>query len=414
MNPTWNRRTFLTALGLTTAATTLPAATLPDASSAVAPAPTPARPVFAFVSMLNAQQGGVRSINTYRIDRTTWTEILYPFETFYPNALAAHPTLPVLYTASNPQSGPGGDARRGLVSAIRIADPSFISVERTFERSRHWLNEINRQPLALATTRPSHIAVSPHGDYLLVADAEGGHYNLLPIAADGSLLPVEHVLKQTGSGAHASPTASHPHSVLFHPNAGIAYTTDAGTDHLSLLSLTSSPKDDHPRITDRLSFPAGSGPAHLSLHPSASFLLVTSQLRPAIFVIPLDPQTGAFSDAVSHLPLPGSGLAGPTHINAAGTLVYAISSSGTPSSPTILSTLRLSRSGRLTLLSRQSIPHLSRVAALTLHRSDLLLVGQGGVVTLPLDVRTGLPGHPAHVVTSGNMTGIVLRTTRSR
>ncbi len=409
MNPTWNRRTFLTTLGLTTAATTLPAVTRPDAPPA--PAPAPARPAFAFVSMLNAHQGGVRTINTYRLEGSTWTEVLYPFDTFYPNALAAHPTLPVLYTASRPQSGPGGDARRGLATAISIDDPSFLSVEKTFERSRHWLNQISRQPLALATTRPRHIAVSPDGRTLLVVDSEGGHLNLLPIADDGSLLPVEHVLKQTGSGPHASQRLPQPHSALFHPHASVAYTTDAGTDHLNLLSFAPSAGEDHPRITDRLSFPAGSGPAHLTLHPSASYLLVTSRLRPAISVVPLDPQTGAFAAAIRHLPLAGNGTAGPTCINAAGTLVYATSFGSSPSSPTMLSTLRLSRSGRLTSLHQQAIPHLSHVAALTLHGSDLLLVGQGGVVTLPIDDRTGLPGAPAHVVPSGNMTGIVLRTT---
>lgn len=405
MNPTWNRRTFLTALGLTTAATTLPAATLPNDSLSSATPPAPAPPAFAFVSMVNAHQGGVRTINTYRVEGGRWTEILYPFDTFHPNTLAAHPTLPILYTASVPQSGYGGDARRGLATAIRIDDTSFISVEISYERSRHWLNQISRQSLALATTRPRQIAVSPDGQYLLVADTDGGHYNLLPITANGSLLPVQHVLKQTGSGPHPSQTGPQPHSVLFHPSARLAYTTDAGSDHLNLLSL----KQDQPRITDRLSFSPGSGPAHLALHPSASFLLVTNRLRPALSLVALDPETGAFSSPVSDFALPGDGLTGPAVINATGTLVYAISSMDSSAGPMILSTLRLSRSGRLTSISQQPLPHLHQVATLAIHGPHLIAVGHGGIVTLPLDDRTGLPGVPAHVVTSGNMTDVVLR-----
>ena len=84
MNPTWNRRTFLSTLGLTTAATTLPAATLPDAPPTSVPTRTSASPAFAFVSMVNAHQGGVRTINTYRVENRRWTEILSPFDTFSP------------------------------------------------------------------------------------------------------------------------------------------------------------------------------------------------------------------------------------------------------------------------------------------------------------------------------------------
>ena len=410
LNPTWNRRTFLTTLGLTTAAASLPAAASPLAATSPRTA-QPALPTHVFLSFANHHMPKHGGILTYTVDQGRWQDHLYPAEIFVPDALAAHPTLPILYTASMYQTGKW--ARRGRVNAFSIDPTENISLERCLRTSHHWLNEISREPLALSATWPGDLAVSPDARSLLVADWQGGHLNLFPLAADGAILPLEHALKQVGNGPDAP---ARPHAVLFHPGSRLAWATDRGTDRLHLLSLPAAPGDGPLRITRQLSFPSGSGPAHLALHPAGKLLLVSGRNNRTLTVVPVDPDTGEFTSAIAHHPLSANGQGGPLAINPAGDRVYVTTShpvhhgSDRPQSRSVLHTLRLSSTGRLSLLARTRLTALDQAAQLAFLGGDLLIAGVGGMVTLPLDTRTGVPGDPVHVVPHGSLTGIVLRT----
>lgn len=406
MNPTWNRRTFLTALGLSTAATTLPASARLRETSRAAPTPSVPGPALAFVSTVNFMQGGISGITTFRIHDGRWTEIAPWHQTYHPGLLAPHPTLPVLYTPSGPLWAKTGDARRGIALALAIDPSDSISVEACLSRQRHWINEINRQPLALTTTQPSSIAVSPDARFLLIADRHAGTYNILPLAPDGALLPLEHALKLTGS----SQSSPHPHSVLFHPRGHLAYATDQGTDRLHVICFDTG----HPRIVSTLAFALGSAPTDLALHPSNRFLLVSTG-RGGLCVLPIDHATGDLSSEIHPYSLADDHASGPILLHIAGDRLYIVTSPLHPerrsqSQRAILHTLRFSRSGRLSPLARTSLPGIQRGVQLAFAGSDLVLVGDGGIVTVPLDPDTRLPGAPVLVHIGKGHTGIVVRS----
>ena len=406
-NHDWTRRTFLGTVGLTTAATALPALALatPETVAEDASTTPSSQPAFAFVSHSRFAHGGRGLIQTFRVEAGQWTHVDPMIPSLYPNGIAAHPTLPILYTASNP-SVDAFDQRRGRATALSIAPSGTISRSFFEKTERHWLQEINHQPLALDTCWPSGLAVSPDGRSLLVAE-ESGIYNILPLAEDGSLLPVGHVLKLTGSAT----SGARAHSVLFHPAGHIAYTTDPGTQRLHLVSLDRP----QPVVSARLSFRDGSPPTHLALHPSGRFLLV-GHGGGSLSVVPLQPGSGEIDGSAAHHQVVNSGGLGALLINPAGDRAYLTTgrssgmSAGQPNYIWTLHTFRVSRSGALARLDRKPIPALKTVTGLSLHDGHLVAIGSNGIVSGPLDPRTGLPGVLNHVVQGGEYTGIVFRS----
>ena len=398
LKPTWNRRTFVTALGLTGAASALPAAAQP-LPAAGAPAPQPGAPAFAFVSEANSLQANLGCVRTLRVEHGRWTEMHSPFQTSTrAEALAIHPTLPTLYTAHGSQGSSG--LPRGQVEALRI-DPSSAPV---LGSGRHALNKLNHQPLALSSQNPRHLAVSPDGRSLLVTDFDSGILNLLPLASDGSILPLEHVLKQTGSGPHRLQTSARTHSVLFHPEGRLAYTTDLGADRLNAISF----EDPQPRVVSRLSFAGGTGPAHMVLHPAGGMLLVSNHLRPGVTAVPLMTD-GTLMTSQHHHELAGE-RGGPLALSPSGDRLYVAASRHASGKPqTLLSTFRLTSSGRLSLLQTATVPGIGSPGQLILHGSHLFVLGSGGLATIALAARTGLADDAIHSIRGGDFTGLVLR-----
>jgi len=108
----------------------------------------------------------------------------------------------------------------------------------------------------------------------VVAVHGGGAYNVLPIQADGRLGRVSGILKEVGSGPHASQAAAHPSAVIF-DRFGRLLTADQGTDKLSVISLSNG----EPMVADRCKVIAGSGPSSIVLDHNGKRLFVAHALN---------------------------------------------------------------------------------------------------------------------------------------
>lgn len=114
-----------------------------------------------------------------------------------PSFLLKHPTLPVLYTVH-------GDQQE--VSALRI-DPT-----------NGQLSFLNRQDCG--GRNPVHLALSPDARYLVISNHLSSSLAVLPVAADGALLPLSQLVKLEGmAGPHRveQPFAK-PHFNPFDPS----------------------------------------------------------------------------------------------------------------------------------------------------------------------------------------------------
>ena len=385
-NLRWSRRTFIATAGLTAVDSIMTR----HATAEARPKPVAPRssPFIAYVGFAPQGDSASDRIESYRVHDGTWTDLGEPFAHQAPRSLALHPHLPILYAVhSNAQYL---HLPRGSVSAYAIDPAGSLALA-------------NREPLSLSATYPEYFSISPDGKALLVSSAGGGSYNLFSVAAGGALLPTPYPLKQTGAGPHPLQARAHPHTVLFHPSGIAAYTSDLGADRVTQMAIANGTLT----IASRVSFAPGSGPAHLALHPSSNLIVVSSQLRPALTVLPLNRQSGKLDMPTQQMEIDADAC-GPIAMNHAGNRVYVAARRS--SGETFVSTYALScTTGGLRPMTRMHLSELGTVEQIALVDDQLLLAGAKGIASLPIDRRSGVPGAASLVVRRPGAVSIALR-----
>jgi 6-phosphogluconolactonase (cycloisomerase 2 family) len=203
---------------------------------------------------------------------------------------------------------------------------------------------------------------------------------------------------------HVLQSRARPHSVLFQSTYDSAYATDLGADRLNQIALNNAV----PTVESRLSFAPGSGPSHIVLHPSGRLLFVVNRLRPGITVVAIDAASGALQSASATYPVDAE-CAGPIALSATGDRIYIASVQRT--GETILSAFAFAQNiGKPRLIQRTSVPRITAPEQLMRHDNQLLLVGAGGVVSVPIERRSGLLGVPIVAVLEPDAVSLALRT----
>lgn len=173
------------------------------------------------------------------------------------------------------------DWREGTVSAY------------AFDKTAGRLIYINKQPTLGSIT--AHSSLTADRRLLLVANygmgmGAGGPDRAVAvfgISEDGGLTPALASVQHQGSGPNAErQERSHAHSVLQTPIGALAIVADLGLDKLIAYRLAT---DGQLTQTRDFSLPPGSGPRHMSFHPSGKFLFVTNELDSTIAAIELGP-----------------------------------------------------------------------------------------------------------------------------
>jgi 6-phosphogluconolactonase len=194
-----------------------------------------------------------------------------------PSYLAFHPNGRVLYAVNEIGNFRGG--RTGAVSAFTV-DPTTGS-----------LALLNQQPSAGAD--PCHLAVDPQGRSVVVANYSGGSVAVLPLDADGRLLPAARVRHLSGSGPNAARQQSpHAHGVLFDPSGTFLLTADLGSDRILVERRDAAPGESSGAATEGASLPPGSGPRHAAFDRSGRFLYVVNELFSTVTAFRWDAERG--------------------------------------------------------------------------------------------------------------------------
>lgn len=229
---------------------------------------------------------------------------------------------------------------------------------------------------------PCHLALSPDGGTLAVANYDSGDVAALTIGGDG--LPSRagtHRERGTGPDAERQ-EGPHAHWVGYGPD-GLLYATDLGTDHV--LAFTSPTLDESTIV---FAAPAGSGPRQIVFHPNLPRAYLVSELSSTLTVLDCGEPTWRTVATLSTLPaeFTGESLGGAIAIDAVGTRLY-VSNRGHDS----IATIALDRRGDAEV--RSHVPSGGRSPRFLLLTGGQLLVAHeqaGGVTLLPLD-GNGLP-----------------------
>lgn len=259
--------------------------------------------------------GHAKGIHAYSFDDATGAlKLLKITEGAGVNPSYVFGTNSTLYAVneSNDASQLRSGEETGFVSAYRMGQDGELALI-----SRH----------ETGGTYTCHVALSPKGDFVSVANYGGG-LSLYPVNADGSLAPVSdhHRFEGASLVIPDRQEASHIHSTAWTPTGLVA--ADLGTDRVVQFTLDAANK----KLVDEdfIAGPPGSGPRHFALSPELGVGYVINELDNTVGVYPLDAKTGKLGHEalqnISTLPKDYSGpaaLASDIHISTNGKFVYA-------------------------------------------------------------------------------------------
>ncbi len=163
------------------------------------------------------------------------------------------------------------------------------------------------------------------GSSALAACYAGGSVSALPLAADGSLLPVSSTV-QHGEGTrvnHMRQDGPHAHCILTDPAGRFIFVADLGRDEVVIYRL-----EDGVLVTHgQASLTLGSGPRHLVFHPAGQHAFVVNELSCSVTTFRYDADAGALTrlGTLSTLPTDYSGFntCAAIHVHPNGRFVYA-------------------------------------------------------------------------------------------
>lgn len=206
-----------------------------------------------------------------------------------PSFLAWHPAGHTLYAVH--EIGRFGDTPGGAVSAYRpSADRAALERRAT-------------EPTGGA--HPCHLALSPDGAWLLVANYSGGNVAVYPVSGDGALGPRAQLHAHTGRGPHPRrQEGPHAHGVTFAPDGRTAFVVDLGIDQLVVYRRDDDGAGWRPDPAAAVHLAPGAGPRHATFHPNGRWLYVVNELDNTVTRLEWDGAAGtlAVRESVPTLP----------------------------------------------------------------------------------------------------------------
>jgi 6-phosphogluconolactonase len=204
-----------------------------------------------------------------------------------PSFLALHPNGRYLYAVSEIDSF--GGASTGSVIAFAI-DP------RTGDLTK--LDEV-----ASEGTGPCHLIVDKGGKNVLVANYGGGTVAVLPIGPDGKLKKASSIRHHEGKGKDASrQDKPHAHGIYLDAAERFALEPDLGADRVFVYAYDAQKGVLEPHGAGVLE--PGSGPRHLSFHPSGRFVYVINELSSTVSAFGYDAAKGELTPLQTRKALP--------------------------------------------------------------------------------------------------------------
>ena len=141
---------------------------------------------------------------------------------------------------------------------------------------------------------PCYISIEQTGRFALVANYKSGRVAMLPIEANGELLPASDVVQHVGSSVHPErQTSPHPHCIIPDPANRFAVAADLGLDKLLVyrMDFEAGKLQKHAEVDVE----ARSGPRHLIFNSSGQYAYLLNELNSTLIVYQYDSEIGAFS-----------------------------------------------------------------------------------------------------------------------
>ncbi|MFK4106033.1 lactonase family protein [Streptomyces sp. NPDC019531] len=197
--------------------------------------------------------------------------------------LAAHPSLPVVYSTN--------ETDPGAVCAVVL------------RRSDETLTPLG-DPVGTGGANPCHLTVHPDGRWLLTAnygsDTAPGSVAVHRLGPDGRVDELTDVAVHDGTGpVRGRQDGSHAHQVVLSPDGRFVLATDLGADAVFVHRLDTRTGLLRQIAVNRLR--PGSGPRHLAFAPDGTRVWSADELSSTLTCHRYDPSTGTLTE-VSRVP----------------------------------------------------------------------------------------------------------------
>ena len=153
----------------------------------------------------------------------------------------------------------------------------------SFDRQAGRLRLLNTQPTN--GEGPCYISADRSRRFVATANYSGGSVSVLPLAADGSLLPVVKVFGFEGDGPDIRrQDKPHLHCIVFSPDQKYLFAADLGTDKLHKFVTSDSTPFLEMGTPEAYQLDLGSGPRHLTFHSNGKFAYLINELSGKVTV----------------------------------------------------------------------------------------------------------------------------------
>ncbi|WP_233272809.1 lactonase family protein [Paraburkholderia acidisoli] len=239
------------------------------------------------------------------------------------------------------------DTTTGALTLVQLAkdlvNPSFLALSRNGERlytvhgdmsdisafavdkASGTLTFLNTQ--STQGKNPVHLALDPLERHVVVSNHIGASLAVLPVAADGSLLPLTQLVHLEGPiGPHRiEQKQSKPHFNPFDPGGRFVIVPDKGLDRTFSFRFENGTLT--PAATPFVASREGAGPRHLAFHPGGQYAWIVNELDSTVTSYRYDAATGALApfQVLSALPetFTGDSRASEIEVDRSGRFLYA-------------------------------------------------------------------------------------------
>jgi 6-phosphogluconolactonase len=268
------------------------------------------------------------------------------------------------------------DGSAKAVSSIKISNPSFVAVSPdekfvysveedaakngkegeitafSFNKETGKLSFLNRKPTG--GDHPCYVSVDKTGRWIAAGNYTSGSLSLMPVLADGSLGSATTIIKHEGSGFNkARQSSPHVHCTYFSPDNRFLFVPDLGIDKVMIYVFDETTgKLTAAKQSFAESVP-GSGPRHISFHPSNKYAYLMQELSGTITTFKYKNGKLKSRQIISSMPAGDTSFAGSAdiHVSPDGKFLYA---SNRAESNTIAIFNINQKNGKLSLIAHQS------------------------------------------------------------
>jgi len=154
---------------------------------------------------------------------------------------------------------------------------------------------------------PSYVSLDATGQYLMVANYEGGSIATYAMLSDGSLGERTAYVQHTGSSVNPErQTRARPHSIRVDPSNQFVLVPDLGVDKLFVYRLNQKTGALQPNDPPFASVGPGSGPRHVAFSPDGRWAYLINEMGSTIIRFGWDAKRGVLTQYETVSTLPGN------------------------------------------------------------------------------------------------------------